>query len=115
MSRIETYSSDKKINFLESEVGLVRKTCTVSATGVEADEMGYKIVPAGTVYPSNDSKAEGILFEDVNVTMGDHEGSLIVAGRIYSDCLSAELATDAKTALEAVGIKFFESDEVVRE
>lgn len=114
MSRIATYSTDKKINFLESQVGLVTKTCTVSATGVEADEWGNKIVPAGTVLPKNDTTAKGILFEDVDVTMGDHEGALIVAGRIYSDCLAATLDGQAKTALEGIGIKFFTTTGAVR-
>lgn len=114
MSRIVSYSSDKKINFLESGNGIVLKTTTVSATGVDADEWGNKIVPAGTVYPTNDANAKGILFDDVDVTAGDHEGSLLVAGRVYSDCLETELNSAAKTALEAIGIKFFETTEVVR-
>ena len=114
MSRIATYSTDKKINFLESQVGLVTKTYTVSASGVTADEWGNRIVPAGTVLPKNDATAKGILFEDVDVTMGDHEGALIVSGRIYSDCLEGELGSAAKTALEGIGIKFFETTGVVR-
>lgn len=114
MSRIATYSTDKKINFLESQVGLVTKTYTVSATGVKADEWGNKIVPAGTVLPNNNSTAKGILFEDIDVTMGDHEGALIVAGRIYSDCLAATLDGQAKTALESIGIKFFTTTGAVR-
>lgn len=115
MSRIVTYSTDKKINFLESQVGLVTKTYTVSADGVTADEWGNKIVPAGTVLPKNDATAKGILFEDVDVTEGDHEGALIVAGRIYSDCLAdTTLNTNAKTALEGIGIKFFTSSGVNR-
>lgn len=114
MSRIATYSTDKRINFLESQVGLVTKTCTVSATDVEADEWGNKIVPAGTVLPKNDATAKGILFEDVDVTTGDHEGALIVGGRIYSDCLEGELDSGAKTALEGIGIRFFTTTGVVR-
>ena len=114
MSRIATYSTDKKVNFLESQVGLVTKTYTVSATGVKADEWGNKIVPAGTVLPRNDATAKGILFEDVDVTMGDHEGALIVLGRIYSDCLADTLNAQAKTALEGIGIKFFTTTGAVR-
>lgn len=115
MSKIATYSTNKKINFLESQVGLVTKTCTVSAAGVAADAWGNKIVPAGTVLPKNDATAKGILFEDVDVTMGDHEGALIVAGRIYSDCLAdTTLNAQAKTALENLGIKFFTTTGAVR-
>lgn len=106
MSHIKTVTTDVTPNFLASAVGLTVNTCTVSADGVSADENGYKIVPAGTVYPSNDAKATGILFEDVDVTDGDHEGALIVAGRILKDCLPVEPATEAVTPLTASGIIF---------
>lgn len=114
MSRIAKYESDKKINFLDSAVGLVTKTCTVPESMGTADKWGNKIVPAGTVFPANDATATGILFEDVEVTDGDHEGSLLVAGRVIADCLPVELDTNAKTALEGIGFVFTESTEVVR-
>lgn len=101
MSHIKTVTTAVTPNFLASAVGLTVNTCTVPA-----DENGYKIVPAGTVYPSNDAKATGILFEDVDVTDGDHEGALIVAGRILKDCLPVEPATEAVTPLTASGIIF---------
>lgn len=114
MSRIAKYETDKKINFLDSSVGLVLKTCTVPDTMGTADEWGNKLVPAGTVFPSNDAQATGILFEDVEVTTGDHEGSLMVAGRVIADNLPVEIDTVAKTALEAKGFVFTESVAVVR-
>lgn len=107
MSHISSYESDKKVNFLDSPVGLVLKTCTVPASMGIADEKGNKIAPAGTVFPANDSTATGILFEDVDVTEGDHEGSLLVAGRVYEERLAEEsVEADAKTALEKAGIAF---------
>lgn len=89
MAHIRTYTTTATPAFLASAEGLVRQTVQVSQTGVEADEYGYKIVKAGTIYPTNDVSAKGILFEDVDVTDGDHEGSLVVAGWIYSDRLPA--------------------------
>lgn len=109
MAHIANYESDKRVNFIDSAVGLVFKTCTVSDSEVQADEKGNKIVPAGTVYPSNDTNAKGILFESVDVTMGEHEGSLLVAGRVYADRLAVTLDTAAKTALEKAGISFVEA------
>lgn len=99
-------TADKQINFLDSAVGLVRKTCTVSATGITADAMGNKIVPAGTIVPSNDKDAAGILSESVDVTLGDHEGSAIVAGRIIEANLPVAPSAAAKSALQASGIVF---------
>lgn len=84
--------------FLESEVGVVRKTATIEATkGVAVGDR--KIVPAGTVIES-----KGIVYEDVDVTTGDMPGSLVVAGRVYKTRLPSEsqstvdeLATTLKT------------------
>lgn len=68
--------------FLESEVGVVRKTRQIKAAG--AITVGTeKIVPAGTLYDEGDEK--GILYEDVNVTSGDMPGSVVLAGRVYGD------------------------------
>lgn len=99
-------TADKQINFLDSAVGLILKTCTVSSTGITADAMGNKVVPAGTIVPSNDANAIGILSEGVDVTMGDHEGSVIVAGRIIEANLPVVPVTAAKSALQASGIVF---------
>lgn len=70
--------------FLESEVGLVRKTRQIKAekgtvVGTE------KIVPAGTLYEEGSEK--GIVYEDVNVTSGDMPGPVVLAGRVYGDLL----------------------------
>ncbi len=76
--------------FVESEVGLVRKTRQIkaekgSACGAE------KIVPAGSLYEDGDEK--GIVYEDVNVTGGDMPGSVVLAGRVYKDRLPEETQT----------------------
>lgn len=110
MAHIRTYTATAAPAFLASAEGLVRQTVQVSQAGVTADEYGYKIVKAGTIYPTNDASAQGILFEDVDVTDGDHEGSLIVAGRIYSDRLPAE----PEEGVTLPGITFVESAAVTR-
>ena len=63
-----------------------------------------KVVKAGTVYPSNDGNAVGIVYEDVDVTSGDMPGSLVTDGVIYEDRLPASVESAAKSAL--TGIRF---------
>lgn len=74
MSHFYRVNGTFRPNFLESEVGLVLKTYQIPNTMGVADEYGNKIVAAGTVYPSNDASAVGIVFTDVDVTHGDHGG-----------------------------------------
>ncbi len=114
MSYIETQAATLTVNFLASAVGLISKTHTISATDVTADKYGRKIVKAGTIYPANDATAVGIVFNDVDVTAGDHAGSLIIAGRILSDCLPIAPADTAIAPLNASGIIFTTSDETTR-
>lgn len=94
----------------------VGEPCTRETVNVEYSEEtakwrnGASIVPAGTVYPSNDASAKGIIYEDVDVTMDYAPGSLVTAGTVYNDFVKASDA--AKTAL--TGIKFVERPAVYR-
>lgn len=56
--------------------------CTVSATGVQADANGNKIVKAGTPYPEAGEKCQGFLLHDVDVTQGDAPGSVVYEGTL---------------------------------
>lgn len=111
MSIVTNISGTVKPNFLESEVGLVLKTREIPATlGVQDGR--YKTVKAGTPFPSDNSNAIGIVFEDIDVTDGNMLGSVMVAGRVLADRLS--LASAAKTALSSKGITFVDAPEVTR-
>lgn len=114
MAHEKIYAADKEINFLDSATGLVLKSCTVPESMGEDDGFGNKTVKAGTVFPADDSTATGILLESVDVTMGDHEGSLVVAGRIIEERLPETLDAAAKTALQAEGISFHAEAVAVR-
>ena len=95
MSIVENTKAEVRPNFLESEVGLVLKTREIPASmGVQDGK--YKIVKAGTPFPSDNSNAVGLVFEDIDVTDGNMPGSVMVAGRVLADRLS--LASAAKTA-----------------
>lgn len=100
--------------FLESEVGVVRKTRQISTTGATTAANGGNYVPMGTIWPSNDANAEGIVYEDVDVSTGDMPGSVVMEGRVYSDRLPVAMAAAAKTALEGKGFRFFTSPAVTR-
>ena len=112
MSHVYRVNGTFRPNFLESEVGLVLKTYQIPDTMGTEDEYGNKIVSAGTVFPSNDGSAVGIVFDDVDVTQGDHEGSVMLAGRVLKDRLNVQSA--AETPLKASGIVFVDAPEVTR-
>lgn len=74
--------------FLADNEHCTRVTKTISATGIEADENGAKVVPMGTIYPANGATAIGIVYEDVDVTTGDMPGSVVTSGTVYEDRLA---------------------------
>lgn len=51
-------------------------------------ENGTKYVPMGTAFPSNDSNAIGLTYEDVDVTVGNMPGSVVTKGVVYEDRLA---------------------------
>lgn len=89
-----------RVNFLASSK-VQSFTTLVSDAGVTAVD-GQKIVKAGTVLPANDATAEGILYNDVDVTHGPQPGALIVEGYILEERLPAAPTADAKTAMTKI-------------
>lgn len=73
-----------------------------------------KYVKMGTVYPSNNSSAIGIVYEDVDVTVGNMPGSVVTKGVVIEDRLHTAIDSDAKTALAALGFKFVSEPAVIR-
>ena len=72
-------------NFLGSEVGLVLKTITVSASHPKAVEQnGRKIVKAGTVFTT---PYYGLLYRDIDITDGAVEAPLMIGGRYIKSAL----------------------------
>ena len=91
---------------------IVRETVQVaqdSALVVTSDN-GTKHVPAGVPYPTNDGKAVGLLYEDVDVTVGDAPASLVIGpATVYTSAIKVSLAASCVSALEAKGFTFLES------
>lgn len=72
------------------------------------------IVPMGTIYPANDGTAEGIVYEDIDVSTGEMPGSVVLSGRVYTNRLPDELDSGAETALKAKGFVFETEPTVTR-
>lgn len=91
-----------------------RKTRNIPQSLAETAANGSKVVPMGTIYPSNDGDAEGIVYEDVDVTSGAMPGSVVLKGTVYTGLLPKEsgqtvMTSVAKTALAGKGITFVDS------
>lgn len=94
--------------FLANPENCHRVTYTVPDTTYETAPNGRKYVPMGTVLPANGSTAEGILYQDIDVTNGEAAGALVTSGTVYLDRLPVALDSAAKTALAAKGFIFID-------
>lgn len=92
--------------FLADDENVERKTRQMSEAKATTAANGGKYIPMGTVWPANDATAEGIVYEDVDVTNGDMPGSVVLRGTVYEDRLPVTIAAEAKTALETKGFLF---------
>ena len=90
-----------------------RKTRQIAQAGASTADNGGKYVKMGTVYPANDATAEGIVYEDVDVTTGNMPGSVVLRGVVYEDRLPVALASAAKTALQGKGFTFIATSPAV--
>ncbi|HZG16958.1 MAG TPA: hypothetical protein VE710_18360 [Candidatus Bathyarchaeia archaeon] len=111
---VETqYTTPKQI--LKFPDHYVAVAVTVDNTGVVANADGKKIVPAGTILgggfladdtkkavAANDATAEGVLFNDTDVTHGPAPGAAIIHGFIATGKLPAAPSAEAVTALKQI-------------
>lgn len=93
--------------FLAEDEMCIRETQEISASSALAKTVnGAKYVPMGTAYPTNDSSAIGIMYEDCDVSTGDMPGSVVVKGRVYEDRLAVtSYSYDAVTLKNLVSPK----------
>ena len=100
-----TYAPGYFLAHADEEVTRETKQIPESLATVNAD--GTKYVKMGTPFPSNDGNCVGLLYEDVDVTVGDMPGSVVTAeAEVYEDRLPVTLVDAAKTALTSKGFKF---------
>lgn len=93
----------EEINFLASAKFTAFTYQIPDTMGEVVDDK--KIVKAGTVFPSNDAEAIGVLLKDVDVTNGDREGSVVVEGIFLQDRLPEPIAELALGAMKKISIK----------
>lgn len=97
----QDYTTGKQILVFPDHYVCVAHTFTkddAAATAVD----GRKIIKAGTVYPTNDASAKGIVFNDMDVTNGDVTGALLIHGFVKTAALPVAPAAAAKTALKQI-------------
>lgn len=119
MSFIKTDNSAKVYApgyFLKDDENCVRETRQFTQSMATTAADGTKYVSMGTFYPANSSSTvEGIVYEDVDVTLGDMPGSVVTSGTVVLDKLPSAPESGVQTALEGKGFKFITSTpDVVR-
>lgn len=98
--------NSEQINFLASEK-FVAFPEAIDATNynVQTDDEGKKYVPAGTVYPTNDTKAIGVTINDVYVNDGAQLVGVIREGWLLSDQMPVTPSADAIKAMTTIHFK----------
>ncbi|MEK4825133.1 hypothetical protein NSS71_11290 [Niallia sp. FSL W8-0951] len=119
MSKFVTTSYTNKKEILKFPDHYVNVAVTVSDTGVTANSDGKKIVPAGTIVgggfladeaanavkattTEGESNAEGVLFNDVDVTHGPAPGAVLIHGFVAIDKLPAAPSAEEQAALKQI-------------
>lgn len=80
-----------------------RKTRQIPQSLATTEANGTKYVKMGTVYPANDATAEGIVYEDVDVTTGAMPGSVVLNGVVYEDRLPEAVDTYSSATVPTGG------------
>ncbi|WP_143463229.1 hypothetical protein [Levilactobacillus enshiensis] len=96
----------KEINFLASSKFTSFSTMVDDTnTAVVTDELGHKVIPAGTILPTNDAKAKGVLLNEADVNEGPQMVGMLVEGWLYGQRLPVAPSAAAMTAMTAVHFK----------
>lgn len=90
--------------FLVNAENPAPQTRTIAANHANVQTVdGGKYVPMGSIFPSNDGNATGIIYEDVDVTTGDMPGAVVTKPcAIYEDRL-AKTGVDYDAATDTTG------------
>jgi hypothetical protein len=84
----ETYSPGYFLAYNDENVTRETREIAQNSALVVTSADGTKHVPMGTAYPTNDGNAIGILYEDVDVTVGNMPGSVVTKGVVNEDKLA---------------------------
>lgn len=90
--------------FLASaECTRVTTTAEANNAAVKTASNGGEYLPMGTIYPAADATAEGIIYEDVDVSTGDMPASLVTKGVVYEDRLPEAVDTYSSATVPTGG------------
>lgn len=81
-------------------IGYRHAKATSEVPGLAVLQEGRYVVKAGTIYPSNDSNAVGIVLNDYDVTDGDAMLAVVVHGFIKTAALPAVPVANALAAMK---------------
>jgi len=82
--------------------GVTVPQATASVPGQTALVNGRRILKAGTVYPSNDASAQGVVLQDYDLTDNEQNIAIIIAGDIKSGALPEAPNANAISALPRI-------------
>lgn len=82
--------------------GVTHEKAAAGTPGVAVLVEGRYIVKAGTIYPTNDASAKGVVLNEVDVTDGDQTLAIVKHGFIKTAALPAAPAVAARTALKLI-------------
>ena len=79
----------------------VRETREFATSGATTADNGAKYWPMGKIWPTADASAEGIVYEDVDVSSGNMPGSLVTKGDVVEDRLPQATPTYSEASVTA--------------
>ena len=82
--------------------GVTVPQATASVPGQTALVNGRRILKAGTIYPSNDASAQGVVLQDYDLTDNEQNIAIIIAGDIKSGALPEAPNVNAISALPRI-------------
>lgn len=82
--------------------GVTVPQATASAQGQTTLVNGRRILKEGTIYPSNDASAQGVVLQDYDLTDNEQNVAIIIAGDIKSGALPEAPNANAVSALKRI-------------
>lgn len=82
--------------------GVTVPQATASVPGQTALVNGRRILKAGTIYPSNDASAQGVVLQDYDLTDNEQNIAIVIAGDIKSGALPEAPNANAISALPRI-------------
>lgn len=99
------YANGKNILAIKDHhvaIGFLHNQKTDTDSGLAIKENGRWVVKAGSIYPSNDENAIGVVLQDYDVTDGDKNIAVVVHGFIKLSNMETVPTDEAKLSLNQI-------------